>query len=104
MSRIRFPAAAKRSAQTAPANPAPTITKSASPKPRRARVLVIGPLPAQFQEIKARAEAADLPVELLYADKDKRHNGPLAADHIVPAALMPAGTDGEAAVHLIAAC
>lgn len=55
----------------APLNPPVSLLARASSKPRRARVLVVGPLKDQFVEIERRVITEHIPVELLWLDKDK---------------------------------
>jgi hypothetical protein len=66
-----------------------SLLSAASAKPRRTRVLIVGPLNAQFREIEAKAAEAQLPVELLWLDKDKSNNGvPVSADYVVATSFI----------------
>lgn len=55
----------------APLNPPVSLLARASAKPRKSRVLVVGPMKDQFQEIERRVISDHIPVELLWLDKDK---------------------------------
>lgn len=61
-----------------------SLLNAASAKPRKTRVLIVGPLNAQFREIEQQAAQAKIPVELLYLDKDKPKNGvPISTDYVI---------------------
>jgi len=71
-------------AQSAPLRPEISLLAAASAKPRKTRVLLVGPLPGQFNEIKTQTDAAEIPVELQWLDKDKpKSSVPISTDHVV---------------------
>lgn len=68
----------------APLQPPISILAAASAKPRKTRVLIIGPFREQFQHIEEKANEAKLPVELQWIDKDKNSIGvPISTDYVI---------------------
>lgn len=68
----------------APLLPPVSLLAAASAKPRKTRVLIIGPLVSQFREIEAKATEEKLAVELQYLDKDKNLGGTaVQTDHVI---------------------
>lgn len=67
-----------------------SLLNAASAKPRKTRVLIVGPQKGQFHEIESRAAEMKLPVELLWLDKDKpMPNVPVNTDYVVGTLLNP---------------
>jgi hypothetical protein len=61
-----------------------SLLSAASAKPRKSRVLIVGPHNKQFHEIETRAQADNLPVELLYLERDKpAAHLPINCDHVI---------------------
>jgi hypothetical protein len=60
-----------------------SLLHQASAKPRKPRVLLVGPHARQFHEIETRAAEEKLPVELLLLDRDKQVRGPINCDHVI---------------------
>jgi hypothetical protein len=73
----------------APLVPPVSLLAAASTKPRKTRVLIAGPLSSQFREIEKQIQDSQIPVELLWLDKDKNPNGvTISADYVVANEFM----------------
>jgi hypothetical protein len=73
----------------APAQAPVSLLSAASSKPRKTRVLIVGPLNSQFREIENKVAESNIPVDLIWLDKDKSNPGAVVnADYVVATAFI----------------